>query len=118
MKKILDLIAKKWSLLAILSIHQGENGRTFNELKRELEGITPKMLSQRLSELTNAGLLKKQDKEGRTRYTLTKSAQELIPTIYTLRDWGKKHLSLKNTCGGEDCRHFPKGAEKIKLNYR
>lgn len=115
MKKILDLIAKKWSLLAILSIHQGNNGRTFNELKRELEGITPKMLTQRLSELATAGLLTKQEEENKMRYTLTQAAEELIPTMYVLRDWGRKHLPLTNTCGGKDCKHFPAKAEKIEL---
>ncbi|MDY1591614.1 MAG: helix-turn-helix domain-containing protein [Methanofastidiosum sp.] len=58
--KTLNIMGEKWSLLILLELYRGEtNEKRFNELKRGLKGITPKILSLRLSELEEQGLIKK-----------------------------------------------------------
>ena len=54
-RDMLDLLANKWSALAIGALETGpqRNG----QLKRRLEGISPKVLSQTLKRLEDQGLL-------------------------------------------------------------
>ena len=51
-------LTKKWTLLIILEIYKGENHtRRFSELKEKLGDITPKILSERLQELEEEGVV-------------------------------------------------------------
>ena len=45
-------LTRKWTLLILLEIYKGaDHTRRFSELKDALDGITPKILSERLKEL-------------------------------------------------------------------
>ncbi len=54
-RRLLDLLANKWSALAIGAL--GDGPRRFGELQRKLEGISPKVLTQTLRRLEGAGFL-------------------------------------------------------------
>ena len=54
-RRLLDLLANKWSTLAIGAL--GDGPRRFGELQRKLEGISPKVLTQTLRRLEGAGFL-------------------------------------------------------------
>jgi DNA-binding transcriptional ArsR family regulator len=58
-----------------------------------LGGITPKTLSQRLDELTDAGIVSADREPGRreVRYSLTASGADLGPVIDALNWWGLRH---------------------------
>ena len=44
--KTVDFIGKRWTLLILLELYKGENKwKRYNELKRNLMSITPKILS-------------------------------------------------------------------------
>ncbi len=50
-------LTKKWTLLIILEFYKGDGyTRRFSDLKDSLDGITPKILSERLKELEDEGL--------------------------------------------------------------
>jgi DNA-binding HxlR family transcriptional regulator len=86
---IIDLIAKKWSLLIINEL--GNHGSLrFNELMRELRPITPKMLSDLLKELTKEGLVKRKTYNTippKVEYSLTEKGKELRKAIIPLIQW-------------------------------
>jgi DNA-binding HxlR family transcriptional regulator len=86
---IIDLIAKKWSLLIINEL--GNHGSLrFNELLRELRPITPKMLSDLLKELTKEGLVKRKIYNTippKVKYSLTEKGKELRKAIIPLIQW-------------------------------
>ncbi len=89
---VVDLIAKKWSLLIINELGNHRKCR-FNELIRELSPITPKMLSYLLKELHSKGLVKRKsynEKPPRVEYSLTKEGKELRKAILPLLKWALK----------------------------
>ncbi|MCA6066408.1 helix-turn-helix transcriptional regulator [Chryseobacterium sp. RG1] len=63
----------------------------FGELKRYMDDITTKMLTQTLRELESDGLLHRkvyQEVPPKVEYTLTETSEKLIPFINQLREWG------------------------------
>lgn len=118
MKKTLDLVANKWSLLILFSIsRKKDNRRSFNEIKKDLEGITPKVLSLRLKELTKENILLREEQESKVYYHLTVSGEELIKITNQLKDWGLKYTSTQGTCKANNCRHYPNNLTKIRPQH-
>jgi DNA-binding HxlR family transcriptional regulator len=92
----LNLIGGKWRLPVIWALHKNGTMR-YNELKRNINGITNMMLTQSLKELELDGIIyRKQFMEvpPRVEYSLTVNGEELVPALKALADWGKK---MKNS---------------------
>jgi DNA-binding HxlR family transcriptional regulator len=69
----------------------------YGELKRAVEGITPKMLTQTLKELEADDLITRKvyfEVPPRVEYSLTSTGIELIPFIDQMRIWGEKQMAL------------------------
>jgi len=69
----------------------------YGALRRSVEGITPKMLTQTLKELETDGLISRKvyfEVPLRVEYSLTETGQELIPFINQMRIWGERQISL------------------------
>jgi DNA-binding HxlR family transcriptional regulator len=90
---LIDLISKKWALLVVNSI--GNHGTLrYNEIMKNLNGINPRSLSDRLKELESAGLVKKEifaEVPPRSEYTLTKDGRDLRKAIVPLMEWVNTH---------------------------
>ncbi len=68
----------------------------YGELKRTVEGLTPKMLTQALKELEEDELVIRKvypEVPPRVEYSLTGSGLALIPSIDLLRIWGEKQTN-------------------------
>ena len=93
---IIDVISKKWMLLVINEI--GNHGRIrYNDLMKELEGISPKTLADTLKELRKQGLVEREafnEIPPRVEYALTKSGNELRKAIIPILQWA---ISKKGT---------------------
>ena len=93
----LNIIGGKWRLKIIWAIYKNEVIR-YNELKRNIEGITNMMLSQSLKELEAAKIIsRKQYNEipPKVEYSLTKDGLSLIPILKDLEKWGKQQSKDK-----------------------
>ena len=69
----------------------------YGELKRTVEGITPKMLTQTLKELEADALITRKvffEVPPRVEYALTETGFELVPFINQMRIWGEKQIAL------------------------
>jgi DNA-binding HxlR family transcriptional regulator len=91
-RQILDRIADKWSLLVIALLER----RTlrFNELRREIEGISQRMLTVTLRQLERDGLVHRTIHTvipPRVEYRLTPLGATLHHTIQTLVTWTEDH---------------------------
>ena len=91
-RQILDRIADKWSLLAIALLE----GRTlrFNELRREIDGISQRMLTVTLRQLERDGLVTRTVYPvvpPRVEYALTPLGATLHSTIQALVTWTETH---------------------------
>ena len=89
----------KWKLLIIRDLLAST--RRFGELRKNLEGISQRVLTQNLRELENDGLIKRKvyaEVPPRVEYSLNELGRSLLPIISTMADWGnnyKKSISNK-----------------------
>ena len=93
-RAVLDRIGDKWTVL-LLGLLAREPVR-FNRLKREIEGITQKMLSQTLKSLERDGLVARQafaTVPVTVEYTITPLGRTLQATVDGLRDWAEAHMA-------------------------
>jgi|SRR3989338_9588691 len=77
--KLFILMGKKWVLHIMRTIHLSKR-RRFNELLRDIDGISPRTLSQRLKDLEKEKLVKKQqffEIPPRVEYSLTESGKKI-----------------------------------------
>ncbi len=88
----LDILSGKWKLPIIISLTFGK--KRFKQIQRELEGITPKMLSKELKELEINELATRHVYDSApvtVEYELTAYGKTLKPLIGELHNWGAKH---------------------------
>ena len=87
----IELIGKRWTG-AIISALTGGPLR-FGELARAVPGLSDRLLSQRLRELEEEGLVEREVEAGtpvRVTYSLTEKGAELRPAISELKQWAKR----------------------------
>lgn len=84
--KALEIVGERWTLLILRELICGS--ARFNEIQRGIPGISPSLLSKRLADLENAGVIQKREKtEG---YELTQAGWELKPMVEALGVWGHR----------------------------
>jgi len=80
--KLEDIVGCKWSVSVLMAVQEGINRP--GALERHIDGISTKVLSERLRKLTNYGLLDKNtypEVPPRTEYALTPSGGKLVRII-------------------------------------
>src|SRR5579885_704718 len=88
--RALEVVGEKWALLIVRDLLAGP--RRFADLRRSLFAITPKRLSERLSELEEAGVVAREAAGQReVWYRLTPRGQALQPVVEDLIVWGIQH---------------------------
>lgn len=103
------LISRKWSLLVILSIYKSGSGKKqYSHIKGDLQGITPKILSSRLKELEEEGIITKVIDDSRipvnTYYSLTGAGKDLVKVIREMKRWGLRWKFDNLVCENSRCR--------------
>lgn len=91
-RQILDRIADKWSLL-VISLLERRTMR-FNELRREIDGISQRMLTVTLRHLERDGLVCRTvyaEVPTRVEYCLSPLGRTLLGTIQSLVTWTEEH---------------------------
>jgi DNA-binding HxlR family transcriptional regulator len=91
--RVFALLGKRWSGL-VVGVLTGGPAR-FAELRRAIPGISERMLSDRLTELTDHGLVIREVLEGPPLgvcYRLTPAGMALRPALEELRRWAHDHL--------------------------
>ncbi len=86
---IMGILSKKWALLIISAIGNNQKLR-YSELEKKLGEISPKTLADRLKELENASLIRREtfaEIPPRVEYSLTKEGVELRNAIIPLIKW-------------------------------
>jgi DNA-binding HxlR family transcriptional regulator len=92
-RDVLERIAEKWASLAIVAL--SERPLRFNELKRRLEGVSQKMLTQTLRKLERDGLIARivvDQRPLRVDYALRPAGRTLLPIIQNLKQWAERHF--------------------------
>ena len=84
-----DLLGRRW-VLAILWASAEAGAVRFNEFKQTLEGIPPRTLALRLTELEDAGVIERRVLDGRpprVEYRLTEAGRRLGTLIDAMHHW-------------------------------
>ncbi|ADQ16182.1 winged helix-turn-helix transcriptional regulator [Leadbetterella byssophila] len=93
LRRTLELISGKWTLLIIYQIN--ERVVRYGELKRNIVGISEKILISQLKFLVEKGLVQRTvypEIPPKVEYTLTEVGKELLPIVYSIIDFGLEHV--------------------------
>jgi DNA-binding HxlR family transcriptional regulator len=81
----------RWRTIVLARIKEGTRG--FAELRRQVPGISEKMLSAALRDLITAGFIQRNEVRKRpleVRYVLTPEGRAMAPALTQLNAWGEK----------------------------
>lgn len=90
---LLDRIGDKWSVLALSLLN--ERALRFNQLKRAVQGVSQKMLSQTLRALERDGLVARAVAATvpvSVTYSLTPLGRSLVAALLPVVDWAETHM--------------------------
>lgn len=91
MARALELLGERWTLLVVRELLFGD--ARFNELRRGVPRISRTMLSARLRELADAGVVARREPDGGApSYALTAAGRELAGVVQALGTWGQRWL--------------------------
>lgn len=86
----LDLLGERWTLLVVRELLNGST--RFNDLRRGIPRVSKTMLSARLKELSDAGVVSRSEGDDGPVYRLTRSGEELFAVVRELGTWGQRWL--------------------------
>ncbi|HWK47607.1 MAG TPA: helix-turn-helix domain-containing protein [Stellaceae bacterium] len=89
----LEVVGGKWKVLILWPLRSAP--RRFGELRREVPGISEKMLIQHLKEMERDGIVTRKDYREvppRVEYALTSFGESLCDALRSLCDWGQLHM--------------------------
>lgn len=88
--KAAEVLGERWTILIIRELLMGTT--RFSDFQRALSQISPTLLTKRLNQLQDCGLVirKKLPEQRRTEYHLAPAGRELLPVVAGLGEWGMK----------------------------
>jgi DNA-binding HxlR family transcriptional regulator len=91
----LDVVGDPWVMLVLRDALFGV--RRFEDFRTNLR-VADNVLSKRLTQMVDAGLLRREPYRGKQRthdeYVITEAGADLLPVLDALAQWGEKHTSL------------------------
>ncbi|MFI1469593.1 winged helix-turn-helix transcriptional regulator [Streptomyces wuyuanensis] len=90
-----DVVGGKWKPLILWALHEAGT-RRFGELRRDVSGVSEKMLIQQLRELEADGIVHREvyrEVPPRVEYSLTGLGQSLNTALLPLGQWGDDFMS-------------------------
>lgn len=92
-RDMLDLLANKWSALALGALEDGP--QRFGALRTRLQGVSPKVLTQTLRRLEDHGLVHREvypEVPLRVEYSLTPLGRDANVPLAQLRTWVERNI--------------------------
>ena len=92
LREVLDRIGDKWSVLVVLCLSEGTH--RFSALRRRIEGVSQRMLTETLRQLERDGIVRRTvypEVPLRVEYALTELGQTLIGPLAALAAWAEEH---------------------------
>ncbi|CAI1019669.1 winged helix-turn-helix transcriptional regulator [Serratia entomophila] len=107
---VLDQIADKWSMMVLEVLREPQR---FNAIKRRLDGVTQRVLTQTLRKLERNGMVNRKVLDGRVlgvEYSLTPLGESLQGPFSILFDW-----TLGNIAAIQDCqRRYDEQGQRLE----
>jgi DNA-binding HxlR family transcriptional regulator len=92
--QVLSRVGDKWTVLVINEL--GDGPRRFNELKRQVEGVSQRMLTLTLKNRERDGLVSRAVTPSvppRVDYDLTALGRSMLEPVRALGQWAQAHIS-------------------------
>ena len=92
-RSLLDRLADKWTFLVLSMLDEGP--ARFNQLKRRVDGVSQKMLSQTLRQIERDGLVIRTVEASvpvSVTYALTPLGHSLVQAVQPVIDWAETHM--------------------------
>lgn len=92
-RQVLNRIADKWTVLVVSSLEAGT--KRFSVLRREIDGVSQKMLTQTLRGLERDGLVTRKiyaTVPPKVEYSLTPLGNTLVVLLRSIRVWSETHI--------------------------
>ena len=99
-----EMLGKRWTGVIIYMLLQKPH--RFNELLTAVHGISDRLLTERLRELEESGLVERHvipDSPVRVEYALSEAGRAAHPIIAETYRWANKWLDNKGADGKADC---------------
>ena len=93
----LGILVGKWKPVILLYLLQ-EGTKRFSELKRNMPGITQKMLTKQLRELEDEDIIERvvyPQVPPKVEYSMTEYGRSLEPILEAMHEWGARHTEHK-----------------------
>lgn len=87
----IELVGKRWTGAIVSAL--GEGTMRFGELAKAVPGLSDRLLSQRLRELEEAGVVERHVEAGapvKVSYSLTEKGADLGPAMDELKAWARR----------------------------
>lgn len=100
-----ELIGRRWSGAVIKLLLQGQGRARYGELRASIPDISDRMLSERLRELEEAGIIVRTvipDTPVRVEYALTNKGRALEPSIDAIGAWAEHWVEVPAKCPEAD----------------
>jgi DNA-binding HxlR family transcriptional regulator len=81
-----ELLGRRWSAAVIRATMEGP--ARFTEIRGSVDGLSARLLTERLRELEAAGLMERRERpDGATEYRLTQKGEALSRVVREIEDW-------------------------------
>lgn len=126
--KAAELLDQRWMLLVVRELLAGTD--RFNDIHRGVPRMSRSLLSDRLQQLVDEGLVERRERDGVPRYQLTDAGWDLRPVIEALGWWGARWIDsladddldpaflLHDMQRGVDRDALPAGTTVLEIVFR
>ena len=93
----LMMISDKWKVLIIRELLPGT--KRFNEIHHSIDGVSQKVLTQKLREMESDSLLERKvyaEVPPKVEYSLTELGKSLGPVLDYLKEWGEMYKRMES----------------------
>jgi len=90
-----EFLGNRWTMLILRELLFGSTG--FNDISRGVPRMSRTLLSNRLKELVERGIILRQKKQagGQIHYRLTEAGLALGPVVFSMAHWGQEWLDIE-----------------------
>jgi DNA-binding HxlR family transcriptional regulator len=98
-----EILCTRWTIVLLRELVAGS--KRFNELRRGVPRMSPALLSKRLKDLEQAGIVTRKRVPGDPgvfEYLMTESGRELAPVVVAVGSWGHAWIKAKSSLDNLD----------------
>ncbi len=101
-----EFICTRWTMLILREFMLGSN--SFNDISKGVARMSRSLLSSRLKELTERGIIKKKiaTNSPHAKYQLTKAGEALRSVVFCMADWSQEWLEIEPSLENIDADHL------------